>query len=327
MADRDVATLFQHKATQLAGLSTVIGALGISQIVHPFEGDSKIFKDWVRSIEKYASLTGLTDDRVQIMAYQSCGGGEAVSDFIQRYLRDNVGNNWGQLKTELTSRFAKISDPQYAFVLLRKIKQRPEENVQLYAERLLSLAEEAFKGQNGGVAAIERQLVGFFVDGLVHDYLKMRVMRKKSATLQAAVAFAMTEQNLRKRFNLRIGWVTDSNVCHIEPMEIDHLWPTKHCFKCNKLEHCARDCHKRPDANIEPMEFDYARSPKHGMQSIRTFGQSLFKQLHPFIQMGVLEGKNHIHETATFLITGVRQMRSKTYITCWNCRGKGTLPK
>ena len=28
-------------------------------------------------------------------------------------------------------------------------------------------------------------------------------------------------------------------------------------------------------------------------------------QLHPLIQMGVLEGKNHIHETATFLITGV----------------------
>ena len=27
------------------------------------------------------------------------GGGGAVSDFIQRYLHDNVGINWGQLKT------------------------------------------------------------------------------------------------------------------------------------------------------------------------------------------------------------------------------------
>ena len=41
MADRDVATLFQ----QLAGLSTVVGTQGIAQIVHPFEGDSKKFKD------------------------------------------------------------------------------------------------------------------------------------------------------------------------------------------------------------------------------------------------------------------------------------------
>ena len=181
MAGKDVATLSQHIAAQLAGLSTVVGAQEISQIVHPFEGVSKISKDWVNSIEKYASLTGLTDDRVKIVAYQSSQG--AVSDFIQRYLYDNVGIDWGQLKTELTSRFAEISDPHNAFVLLRKNKQKPEENVQLYAENLLSLAEEAFTGQNAGVAAIERQLVGFFVDGLVHDNLKMRVMRGKSSNV------------------------------------------------------------------------------------------------------------------------------------------------
>ena len=134
MADQDVATLFQHIAAQLAGLSTVVGAQGISQIVHPFEGDSKIFKDLVRSIEKYASLTGLIDDRVKMVAYQSSWG--PVSDFIQRYLHDYVENNWGQLKTELTSRFAEILDPQHAFVLLQNIKQKSEENVQLYAERL-----------------------------------------------------------------------------------------------------------------------------------------------------------------------------------------------
>ena len=91
-----------------------------------------------------------------MVAYQSSLG--AVSDFIQRYLHGNVGSNWGQLKTELTSRFATITDLQHAFVLLPKVKQRTDENVQLYAERLLSLAEEAFTGQNGGVAAIERQL-------------------------------------------------------------------------------------------------------------------------------------------------------------------------
>ena len=43
MAGRDVATHFQHIAAQLSGLSTVVGAQGFSHIVHPFEGDSKIF--------------------------------------------------------------------------------------------------------------------------------------------------------------------------------------------------------------------------------------------------------------------------------------------
>ena len=48
----------------------------------------------------------------------------------------------------------------------------------------------------------------------------MKVMRENPATLQATVASAMKEQNLRNRFNLRIGRVTDSNVPSIEPMEI-----------------------------------------------------------------------------------------------------------
>ena len=87
-----------------------------------------------------------------MVVYQSSRG--SVSDFIQRYLHDNVGNIWGQLKPEVASRFAEISDPHYAFVLLQKNKQKPEENVQLYAERLLSLADEAFTYQYGGVAAI-----------------------------------------------------------------------------------------------------------------------------------------------------------------------------
>ena len=36
MADGDVATLFQHIAAQLSGLSTIVGAQGISQTVNPF---------------------------------------------------------------------------------------------------------------------------------------------------------------------------------------------------------------------------------------------------------------------------------------------------
>ena len=69
--------------------------------------------------------------------------------------------------------------------------------------------------------------MGFFADGLAHDYLKMKVMRENPATLKATVASAKKEQNLRNRFNLRIGRVTDSNVPSIEPMEIDHLRPKK----------------------------------------------------------------------------------------------------
>ena len=45
----------------------------------------------------------------------------------------------------------------------------------------------------------------------------------------------------------------------------------KHCFKSNKIGHCARDCHDKSNVNavnsigqhIEPMDVDYAQSPSH----------------------------------------------------------------
>ena len=179
--------------------------------------------------------------------------------------------------------------------------------------------------------AIERQLVGFFIDGLAHDNLKMKVMRENPATLQAAVAFAMTEQNSRKRFNLRIGRVTDSNVCHIEPMEIDHLRPTKHCFKCNKLGHCARDCHNRPYAYIEPMEFDYARSPNycHVCNQLGHLASHCLIGYHinavASINPDGDAGRKELYSrNGNFLNNrGNRQMRSKAHFTVWNRRDKG----
>ena len=183
------------------------------------------------------------------------------------------------------------------------------------------------------MAAIERQLVGFFIDGLAHDYLKMKVMRENPATLQAAVASAITKQNLRKRFNLRIGRVTDSNVCHIEPMEIDHLQPTKHCFKCNKLGHYARDCHNRPYANIEPMEFDYARSPKycHICNQLGHLASHCLKRSHVNavasinLDEGVGRTESYSRNGNFPNDRGNRQMRSKAHITCWNCRERDTI--
>jgi hypothetical protein len=47
--------------------------------------------------------------------------------------------------------------------MLRKLKQAREERMQMFAERLLTLAAEAYIDQPGGFEAIERQLVGFLL--------------------------------------------------------------------------------------------------------------------------------------------------------------------
>lgn len=147
MAEPDVARVFQNLAVEMGNVSTALGAQGVNQIVLPFEGEPKKFKEWVKSIEKYAALTNLDDNKVKRVAYQASRG--PVSDFIKRYSETNPQATWANMKTELSTRFSEITDAQHAFMLLRKVHQKPGETVQVYAERLLALAVDAFDNLPG----------------------------------------------------------------------------------------------------------------------------------------------------------------------------------
>jgi hypothetical protein len=161
--------------------------------------------------------------RVKCIVFQTSSG--CVSDFLQRYVGMNEDITWVDLKAELAR----------------------EENVQMFAERMLTLAEETYCDHPGGVKTIERQLIGLFIDGLMHDYLKMKVMRDNPVSLQTAVNTAMVEQNLRKRFGLRLGHRerTDRLDRHDGPttMDVDYYMPQIYkCFMCNKVGHWAKNC-------------------------------------------------------------------------------------
>ena len=65
----------------------------------------------------------------------------------------------------------------------------------------MALSEDAFDN----VGAADQQLIGFFINGLSHDDMMMKVMRDNPAMLQATIAVANAEQNLRRRIDLRSG--------------------------------------------------------------------------------------------------------------------------
>lgn len=254
MADgQEIAQVFHNLTLELSNVSSALTTQGIAANIPKFDGNPKFFREWVKSIDKYAVLLNAPDDRKQLMAFQSSVG--AVSGFIERYMHANPNNTWDQLKRQLSVRFSDVTDPQYALSLLRQIKQKPGENIQVFAERILSLAEEAYLGQGGNV--IERQLIDTFVDGLNNDQLKLKILRDRPDTLQAALSIATNEQNLRARVALSRPSRSET------PMEVDHsrdrkFFKSKYkkvntviCWKCGQEGHILRDCrsekvHKRP---------------------------------------------------------------------------------
>jgi len=239
MAEPNIGEIFMNVGNQLSNVSAILGTQSIAQVISTFDGNPKHFKNWMKNIEKYGTLTGLDEEHLKMVAYQSSK--LAVSDFIQRFLKIRPERSWQELKEELTNRFAEIRDSQHAFALLRNIKQGHNENLQVFGERILALAEEIITEGQGDIAVLESQLIGFFIDGLNHDYLKMKVMRENPRTLQDAIRSAMNEQNLRTRFNLRMHKPQNTH----EPMEVDTYRPVKTCHFCKRRGHVIQECKTR----------------------------------------------------------------------------------
>ena len=140
-------------------------------------------------------------------------------------------------------RFVEVNDPDHAITMLCKAKAIKNESVQVYAERLYTLANDTFVKVDKAV--VESQLVGFFIDGLYHDFLCMKVMRENPKTFQAAVQSAFAEQNLRKRFEFRSNDHDNQKDRTEELMEIDHIRPQRKCFLCSKGGHFTKHCKSR----------------------------------------------------------------------------------
>ena len=130
---------------------------------------------YLKEIEKYRTILKGNEDSAMAIAYQTADG--HVSDFIHRYSTADPGCSWQNLKDELTSRFAEITDSQHAISVLRKTKQKHSESVQIYAERLLGLADVAWPGQPLTTPAVERQLIDFFIDGVVDNCIARKILR------------------------------------------------------------------------------------------------------------------------------------------------------
>lgn len=262
-------------------------SIPLSSVVTPFEGDPRKFKQWVKEVEKYALMSGKQNNEVPTLAYMTCKG--SVGDFIKRYLDETEAlesvPSWNDLKKLLKNRFSEITDSQHALAVMRRTRQSDNESVQLFAERLLQIAEDAYDSERMADPLIQQQLVDIFCDGIAYDYLRMKILRENPRNLESAVEVAMKEQNLRKRLNLRSADTTKSTeplnearfdtTPHFmaqnfgqapytsryeEPMEVDHYRGIQ-CYKCKKKGHKANKCSTNQSSKSQKQQpFKYSKT-------------------------------------------------------------------
>lgn len=200
MANLEIQQILQDISAYLKSVINTNETRDINNFVPRFNGDSKEFKAWLKSIEKYAKINDLNDESKKKICFQQTTG--PVSDFVHRFLDENLGCSWNVLKTALTSRFSEVFDPQHALYLLGQIRQKEGENIYCFVERILSLAEDAYSADQAqnGQTIIEQQLIGFFIDGLTEDGIRLKLLRENPQNLQIALKLATTEHAVMTKY-------------------------------------------------------------------------------------------------------------------------------
>ena len=266
--DTQPETVEQSLNKTLEKLRSVVETNSITNTITPFTGqDQTLFSSWLDEIEKYSILAKVDEKNVKLIAYQSARG--AVSDFLKRRITSKTHQNesWNSLKQVLASRFAYITDEHVAFLMLRKAKQKKDESVVLFSERLINLANNSFLGQDVNSDYVDRETLHIFTDGLLSDSLRYRLMKLAPKTLNDAIQIAIQEETLKKRFDLRTNNNTDrpnykNSTSRSQPtpspappdreeemMEIDSSRPKNtsfssfsQCPRCHMPHHKSRPC-------------------------------------------------------------------------------------
>ena len=84
MAEQRLAELFEGLSGAIDILTTNVGAQGDGNKIEVYSREPKRFKEWIKSIEKYALLTNADGAQTKHITYEASKS--AVLDFIHCYI-------------------------------------------------------------------------------------------------------------------------------------------------------------------------------------------------------------------------------------------------
>ena len=261
--DTEGQEVFDKIMKQFSNMTSAM-AVPVHQVITKFSGKPVDFKAWISDIERYANLVELSTQKMPSVALVTCSG--AVADFIRRYLIEQESSenlpSWGDLKKLLKERFGEVLNKRQAQLKLRNLKQKTDESVQMFGERIIQAAEDVYtldqRQSKKTKDLIEQQLIDTFCNGVMFDYMKMKLIREEPTTLEAAIKVARREQNIRDQISLTLDnsqrsqnplkLTIDQDDRDIQPIEVDHL-RNRLCKICFKKDHSTQNCPKLVDVN------------------------------------------------------------------------------
>ena len=217
-----IANSFQQLQMELRA-----GRLG--KDVTKFNGDGhRRFRQWLGDVERVGVALNANDNAMLALCFETLKG--PAAEHLTRIARAQPNIPWQQLRQQLIALYSDISDAHIALQSLRKIKQRSGESVQVFADRIRSLAEEAYPNVNLNQPLIQNSLIEALIDGVLDDGIAKKLMRGRQniADFDAATALAVQEQQVNKQYGIRRRGE--------EPMDVNTIKNSKPTPVENKLD-------------------------------------------------------------------------------------------
>lgn len=201
-------------------------ANALSRQIRDFSGDGgKRFKDWLSDIERVCQALDADVERYKALCFQTLKG--SAGNFFARHIQANPNHNWQRIKQALTAQYAEDCDAHIAGQKLRRLTQKQGESVQSFAERIQTLAREAYQDINQPL--IQTIMVDVLIDGTRDDTIARRLILERPNDLNAALTLAINEQTASKTFKMR-------RKNEEEPMDISTVQTDPKDARISKLE-------------------------------------------------------------------------------------------
>ena len=208
---------------RLRDLQLEVRAQGLLKNIREFDGEgSRKFREWLRDIDRAGAVVNANDERFKAFALQTLKGN--AGDFVSRLMRLHPQLTWVQLRQQLVAQYSDTGDSHVAQIKLKGLKQKVGESIQNFSERIYSLADEAFVGENMNNPLIQAQLVEVLITGVTNSQVARKLINERPNTLDNALALAIrVQQNVRAYEMRRKEEPMDINLVQPSPDKYDQL--------------------------------------------------------------------------------------------------------